>query len=265
MVIASGEPNVSVMCTVVMPFLNGGSYIKEAVHSVMAQTFSDWELIVIDDGSTDGSRDFVEGVATQDHRIRLCRTSGRTGAATARNLGISSAAGRYVAFLDCDDIWLPEKLARQVAFMQTHGLAFSWSSYMVIDSQGNSLRVQQAAEECSYFDLLTKRAVIGCLTAIYDRSLINTQLMPNIRMRQDYGLWLRLLRICKTRGLAARGLRESLAKYRLHAGAMTSNKFRAAWYQWRLYRDVEELSVFLSVYCLASYFFRGIGNRLTLP
>jgi hypothetical protein len=157
---------------------------------------------------------------------------------------------------------MPDKLQLQLDYMLSNSLAFSWSYYDVVDDNDMYIRTQISPENCTYRDLLTKRAVIGCLTAVYDRNLLGVQFMPTIRMRQDFGLWLRLLRVAEERGLKVRGLACSLGKYRVHEAAMTRNKIRAAWYQWRLYRDVERLSFMKSAYCFGSYTLRGVTDRL---
>jgi glycosyltransferase involved in cell wall biosynthesis len=229
--------------------------------SIFAQRRTDWEWILIDDGSNDGSVELCQGFHQADNRVNLYSTRGREGAAVARNIGISKARGRYIAFLDCDDLWMPEKLEQQINFMVKNRLAFSWTSYEVINESGIRTRTQYAPQHCSYEDLLTKRAVIGCLTAVYDRTMLGLQFMPRIRMRQDFGLWLKLLRVSEVSGLSVAGLTEPLAQYRVHGEGMTSNKIQAAWYQWRLYRDIERLSLLKSTACFASYFMRGIGNR----
>ncbi len=245
-----------------MPCFNGMPFLADAIKSVLQQQYDDWELLIVDDGSSDESVGYCRALLEREPRARLLGTSGRRGAAHARNAGIAASRGRYIAFLDCDDVWSPQKLHTQIDFMQKRRLAFSWTSYDVIDRCGRKLRTQTSANRCTYRDLLVKRTVIGCLTAVYDKSLLGAQFMPAIRMRQDFGLWLRLLRICEERKLGNGGIAEPLASYRVHAAGMTSNKLLAAWYQWRLYRDIEDLPLWDTWYCFANYALRGVGERL---
>lgn len=248
--------------SIITPCLNGARFLNECIESVLAQTSEQWEWIIVDDGSTDGSRRIVEELCRVEKRAKLLSTQGRQGAAVARNLGIQAAASRYIAFLDCDDAWLPTKLELQVGVMRANDLAFAWSSYFVVDEEGGHIRTQSAPTRCTYRDLLTKRAVIGCLTAIYDAHKYGRQLMPMIRMGQDYGLFLRLLRVGEAGGLKSAGIAQPLARYRVHSGAMTRNKLTKAWFQWKMYRDIERLSMVDSAYCFANYVVRGLVNRV---
>lgn len=245
-----------------MPCFNGMPFLQEALASVLGQAVDDLELIVIDDGSTDGSREFVAEQARQDPRVRPLATAGGEGPAKARNLGIGAASGRYLAFLDADDIWLPNKLADHLHFMARHGVVFSWCPFIEITADCRRGRTVASWPRCSAEDLLDKRTVMGCSTVIYDRHVLGTQFMPDIRMRQDLGLWLRLLRMCEDRGLRAQGLEDAGVLYRVHAGSLSSGKLRAAFYQWRLLRDVERLPLGRAALRFAAYAWRSLAARL---
>lgn len=248
------------LVTVVMPCYNGERYVAEAIRSVQAQTFTDWELRVVDNNSSDGSMAVVRALAQQDSRIvpMHCATPG---AAHARNAAIAAARGRYIAFLDCDDAWLPGKLGAQLQALQAHGAAMCWAAYQVVDSAGAVLREQPASASTSYEDHMSKRNVIGCLTVVYDTVLLGKQYMPAIRMRQDYGLWALLIRLAEQQGLALIGLPEVLARYRVHQASMTSNKLKAAYFQWRLYRDVERHSLLRSARYFGRYVAQALADR----
>lgn len=248
--------------SVIMPCFNGMPFLREAVSSVLNQAHDDLELLIIDDGSTDGSRVFVAEQARVDARIRSLATGGGEGPAKARNLGIGAASGRYLAFLDADDTWLPNKLADHLPFMQRAGVAFSWSAFVEISVDGVRGRTVASWPRCSATELLDKRTVVGCSTVIYDRALLGTEFMPDIRMRQDLGLWLRLLRVCEDRGLKAQGLEEALVLYRVHPGSLSAGKVRAAFYQWRLLRDVEHLPIGRAWMRFAAYAWRSVAARL---
>jgi len=243
-----------------MPCHNGGQYIKFAIESIQAQTLSDWELLVIQNNSTDNSSEIVQSLRDKDARIQEldCQTPG---AAAARNVGIAAARGRFIAFLDCDDQWLPNKLQEQIHLLEQESAAFSWASYEVMDAAGQTMRIQRCHTQTSYIDLLYKRKVIGCLTAIYDTHQFGKVMMPAIRMRQDYGLFLKLLRTAEQKGLRAIGLDQCVARYRVHAESMSHNKMRAAYFQWRLYRDIEKLPLMSSLAAMGRYFMHGIRDR----
>ncbi|MCC5888885.1 MAG: glycosyltransferase family 2 protein [Gammaproteobacteria bacterium] len=253
---------VEARVSVIMPCFNGLPYLRESMASVLEQAHGDIELLVIDDGSVDGSREYIAEQALVDPRIRPLATRGREGPATARNLGIGAASGRYLAFLDADDIWLPTKLAVQLELMQQADVVFSWCPFIEITADGVRGRTVESWQHCSAEDLLDKRTVIGCSTVIYDRERLGTEFMPDIRMRQDLGLWLRLLRMCEDRGLKAQGLEHALVLYRVHPGSLSSGKLRAAFYQWRLLRDVERLSLGRAGVRFAAYAWRSVAARL---
>jgi glycosyltransferase involved in cell wall biosynthesis len=243
-----------------MPCHNGAKYLREAVESVKQQSHQDWELLIVDNNSKDGSLTLIQALASEDSRIVVLRCSA-PGAAKARNTGIEKSRGRYIAFLDCDDVWLPAKLERQIQAMQSCDAVFCWSSYRVITAVGQPIRDQLADQEIEYESFMTKRSVIGCLTVIYDSERLGKLFMPNIRMRQDYALWARIIRLAKEKHFPLFGIRDVLAYYRVHDAAMTQNKFKAAFYQWCLYRDVEQLPVFTSLRYFWHYLFRAVIDR----
>lgn len=246
-------PHQKTTVSVVMPVYNGEAFIAESIRSVLQQSFQDWELIVVDDASADASVDLVRALCAEDERIRPIQLEQNSGAAVARNTAIESARGRYIAFLDGDDLWLPHKLERQVAFMEQTGAAFSCSAYEKIDANGNPLGQVGAPAKVMYSDLL-KTCSIGCLTAIYDTKHFGKVYMPNIRKRQDFGLWLELLKRTKF----AYGLNEVLAQYRVRPDSISANKLSAAKHQWMIYRDVEKLSLPASSHYFAHYAVRGL-------
>ena len=248
----SASPAVSV----ITPVWNARATLAEAVGSVLAQTMPDWELLLVDDGSTDGSRDLAERVAARDGRVRVLGDGVNRGPAAARNAGIRAARGRRLAFLDADDRWRPEKLEAQLRFMEETGHAFVFSSYRRMDADGRPRGVVRAAARLTHADLLRSND-IGCLTAIYDSHALGKVEMPDIRRRQDYGLWLKLLRGVP----AAYGMPEVLADYRVGAGSLSSNKLVAAGATWRLYRDVEGLSRLEASRCFAQYVVRAGAKR----
>lgn len=257
---ASPPDRPAPLVSVVMPCFNGASYVAEAIASVRAQTFEDWELLVVDNNSSDRSPLIAGEFAAQDARIRVlaCPTPG---AGRARNLGIREARGRYIAFLDCDDLWMPGKLAAQVEAMQRHDAALCWGSYEVIQADGQVQRVQTASATTTYDDFMAKRNVFGCLTVMLDTARLGKQYMPDLRMRQDYALWARLIRQAEAERLALVGLPQVLGQYRVHPEALTRNKFKAAYYQWRLYRDAEQLGLVRSLRFFGHYLVNALADR----
>lgn len=247
----SSNPDIAV--SVITPSHNTALFIEETIQSVLNQDFKDWELIIIDDSSSDDSLERIKKF--EDSRIRLIEFKENKGAAVARNAGIEVARGRWIAFLDSDDVWLPHKLSTQLAFMQKHEYAFSYSAYAKINEAGQKIRELHVPPKVNYTDLL-KTCSIGCLTAVYDTKVLGKVYMPLIEKRQDYGLWLKLLK----QTTYAYGMQEILAAYRVRSRSISSNKWKAAQYQWRVYRELEKLSWFAAVRCMISYSVYGVIN-----
>nr|WP_297456517.1 glycosyltransferase family 2 protein [uncultured Halomonas sp.] len=236
------------MISVIMPAFNSERFIVSSIESVQRQSFPDWELVIVDDCSTDQSFSIIEEMSQADSRIKLLRLDANGGAAVARNAGIQHAQGRYIAFLDSDDTWLPYKLERQLEFIRHKKAAFVFSAYRKVDDKGNDLGIVGVPEKVTYHKLL-KSCVIGCLTVMYDTHALGKVEMPLIRKRQDFGLWLRLLK----RADYAYGQNEVLAEYTVRVDSISFNKKSAASYQWKLYREVERLSLLQSCYYFAHY------------
>ena len=243
--------------SIVTPVWNAAATLAEAVASAQAQTRPDWEMLIVDDGSTDGSRALAEALAAGDGRIRALGWSDRRGAAAARNAGIRAARGRVIAFLDADDRWRADKLARQLGYMAATGAPFTFASVRRIDEAGRPLGVLAAPARVDYAGLL-RGNVIPCQTAAYDREHYGTVEMPDLPRRQDYGLWLMLL----ARGGEAHGLPEPLADWRMRRGSLSANKLVAAGGTWRVYREVAGLSRPRAAGLLASNLARAALKRL---
>ena len=239
--------------TIIMPSYCSEKFIVESIESVLAQTYIDWELIIVDDCSPDSSNHIIMKYVDSDHRIKLIKLEKNSGPAIARNMAIETANGRYIAFLDSDDVWLPNKLEKQIKFMQDNDLAFTYSSYKLVGEDNENLGLFITKDKISYFDML-KTCSVGCLTAIYDTEKIGKQYMPLILKRQDYGLWLKILKLIGE----TRGILEPLAIYRIRKNSVSSHKAKAAKYQRKIYREIEKLSFLKSLYYFAFYAYNGI-------
>jgi teichuronic acid biosynthesis glycosyltransferase TuaG len=245
------------LVSVITPVWNARATLERTIASVRAQSLGDWEMLLVDDGSTDGSAALIAEAGAADPRLRALSTGRNGGAGVARNLGIRASRGRYVAFLDADDRWRPEKLARQIGFMAAGGHAFAFTSYQRHDETGCPLGVVAAPARVTR-DALLRRNVIGCLTAVYDSAVLGRVEMPEIRRRQDYALWLDLL----ARVPAAHGLPEVLADYRVAASSLSGDKLVAARDTWALYRRTLGLSAPRAAWYFAQYAAHGVGGRL---
>lgn len=252
-----------VLVSVVMPCFNTESYVEAAVRSVLAQTHTDLELLIVDDASTDTTGSIVAGLAREDGRVSLHRLQTNGGAARARNHAIERATGDYVAFLDSDDLWLPAKLERQLRFAQIVGAPLTYTSYYKIDTDASADetvmrargRVIDPPGVLDYRTMLEAN-YIGSPTAMYDRRQLGTRLMPDLRKRQDYAMWLSILRS----GGTARGLLEPLAAHRHRSDSLSHSKVQLAAWNWRLYRQVERLSLPQAVLSLGQTTVRSVAK-----
>lgn len=236
------EPLVSV----VMPAYNASRTIASSIKSVQRQSYVNWELLVVDDCSTDDTVLIVKGLSTIDSKIRLislAKNSGRP--AYPRNVAIKEAAGDFISFLDADDEWQPIKLEKQISFMVSSNIAFSCSGYDVISFAGEEIGSFSPPMVCSYNDLLANNSV-GCLTAMYDVRILGKQYFP-ICGHEDYALWLRILR----EGHSVHGLQEPLSLYRLTPGSVSSSKLKVLKFFWNIYKNQEGFSHLVSaLFCL---------------
>lgn len=251
----TGKPAVSI----ITPAFNSGKYIREAIESVIAQSYSNWEMIVVDDCSKDDTCEIVERLTKIDARIRLVHQIGHMGPGRTRNAGLETARGRYLAFLDSDDLWLPNKLERQLEYMERSKVGFSFSEYRQMDESGIKYgRLIEVPNKVDYRSLL-KGNVIGCLTVIIDSELIGPIRFPEFP-REDFALWLEILK----RGHVGYGLKEDLARYRIVGQSDSRNKWRAAMGNWRVYRKMEKLSLAHALYYFSCYAWNGFIKHHSL-
>lgn len=246
--------------SIITPVHNAQDTIRDTVASVQAQSFGDYEHLLVDNNSTDESAAIIESLAAEDPRIRLLFFADQQGAAQARNFAITRAQGRFHAFLDADDQWLPEKLSTQIREMQERDLVLSWTGYRVVDAQGQAIREQPVARHATYRDILMKRMVIGCLTAVYDTERLGVHLMNPFPIGHDLLLWLTLIEKADREGLKYGGIDEVLALYR--TGGMSAGKGKAAKMQWRLLREELGLNPVGAALPFLSYAWHGVADRL---
>tara|TARA_B100000287_G_scaffold169431_1_gene159833 strand:- start:510 stop:1268 length:759 start_codon:yes stop_codon:yes gene_type:complete len=251
---------MSDLVSIITPMFNSSKYIEETLRSVINQTHENWELFIIDDGSSDNCVELVNGFKNFDDRIKLIINEENQGAAISRNIGIRKANGRYIAFLDSDDLWVSTKLEEQISFMSKNQLALSYSSYEKIDESGNHIKnINIVKIQTTYHNLL-KSNYIGCLTAMIDLKMMEQKkiYMPKITTRHDHGLWLAIVK----RGFNVSGNPKILAKYRYREGSISFSKFKSGYYQWKLYRDVEKINLLSSIYYMVCWAWYGFLKRI---
>lgn len=235
------------LVSIVTACFNSENYISETINSVLEQTYHNWELLLVDDGSTDNTIGIISKFQKKDPRIKLIQLHKNSGAAVARNKAIERAQGQFVAFLDSDDKWLPQKLEKQIHFMLANGYKLTHTAYEWIDANGKPLnKIIKPQTVLTYNDLLFSNK-IGCLTAIYSQKELGKVYMPLLRKRQDYGLWLKILKT----GVEAYAMPEVLAQYRKTASSISNNKLNLLAWNWKLLRKTQGLPFFKSVYYLA--------------
>lgn len=232
------------LVSVIMPTYNCAEFIAETINSIIAQTYKHWELIIVDDKSTDNTKEVVERYQKEHENILYHCLENNSGAAVARTEAMKLANGQYMAFCDSDDIWYPEKLEKQLKFMQKNGHAFSCTAYEQIDEEGKKLGVVlKPKQKCDYNRLLLD-CPVGNSTVMYDVSVMGKFEVPNIRKRNDDALWLQMLKKEKY----IWGISETLMGYRIRSNSISSNKLKVIKYHWILYRDIEHLSVLRSAF-----------------
>jgi teichuronic acid biosynthesis glycosyltransferase TuaG len=251
--------NNAPLVSVIMPAYNSELHIAEAIASVEAQSLESWELCITDDCSTDRTREIVAGMAAEDPRVRLFEQPTNQGAAPARNRSLAEARGRYVAYLDADDIWLPNKLQEQVSFMQKHDCGFSCASYEVIGEDGQPLgRTVMMPEKSDRWGYLTNNYLqtVGIMADLekVDRSLL---VMPDMRRRQDAATWLQVLNA----GNVCYGIPEVLCQYRRTQGSLSSNKVKAIKGTWYFYRQIAKLPLPQACWCFVRYAVLAVWKR----
>ncbi len=245
------------LISIITPLFNGGNFIDQTIKSVQAQDYQNWELVVIDDLSSDNGCEIVRASQEKDERIRLIHNNKNLGPAATRNRGIEAAQGRYIAFLDSDDLWHPDKLGIQLDFMISNSVPFSFTHYQQIDESGSFIRfVDDLPAVVTYQDLL-KFNYIGCLTAVYDTDFFGKVYMKDIRNRQDYALWLTLVKISGS----AHCIKNNLASYRIRSNSISSNKLKMIKYHWYIYYSIERLGLFKSIYLVLNYIARKVFRR----
>ncbi|HHE1263273.1 TPA: glycosyltransferase family 2 protein [Vibrio parahaemolyticus] len=244
------------LVSIIMPSYNSEGTILESIQSVLSQTYKNWELIIVDDRSTDNTWQVIQTYADKYDNIRIYQNKENLGAGASRNFAIKKAKGRFIAFLDSDDLWMENKLAEQIPFMLENNYPLTYTHYSRFNNE-EELSVVTAPEYTTYKKLMYSN-VIGCLTAVYDTQALGKRYMPLIRKRQDMGLWLDILKDTPK----AYCLPKPLAKYRMDSG-MTANKFSVLSYQWKFYRDVVGLSLPRSLFTFSVYAVKGTMKHRT--
>lgn len=248
------------LVSIITPAYNSEKFINETIKSVVGQTYKNWEMIIVDDGSNDKTCEIVNKWSLKDQRIKLIKQKINSGAASARNIALEKSKGRFIAYLDADDIWMVNKLSKQVQFMIDMNCGFSCCSYEVIDSEGISKnKYIHMKDKVDYRGFLTNN-LLQTVGIIADLQIIQRDklFMPQMTRRQDAATWLQVLKS----GYMCYGMQDVLAKYRRVEGSLSSNKVKAVKGVWYLYRKVEKLSLLVSINCFIRYAALAVWKRI---
>lgn len=241
------------LVSIITPTYNSEAFIAQTIESVQNQTYQNWEMIIVDDGSTDKTVQIVTEFVKDDNRLKLISLLENAGPAKARNAGIEIAAGKYMTFIDADDIWFPEFILKSVKTIIGQQVPFVFSSYCrsneLLEFVYSDFIVPQ---KVSYIDIL-KTNSISCLTAFIDIEILGKKKMPDIFKRQDMGLWLQYLKEIPF----AYGIQQPLAIYRIRKNSLSRKKSTLLKFQWQFYREVVHLSIIQSAYYMIIWMYRG--------
>ena len=242
------------LVSIITPAYNAAAYIAETIESVLVQTYTNWEMLIVNDCSKDNTVEIVQSYAAKDKRIKLINLKQNSGAAVARNTAIQNAKGRYIAFLDSDDLWKKEKLQKQIQFMQQNGYAFTYTSYEHFKETKENIQNQVQIPKSLNYQQALKGNQIGCLTVMLDKKqMLNIHFTT--QKHEDYILWLNILK----QGITAYGIQESLALYRTgNSKSISGNKMQSAMWTWKVYRESQRLSVVKSMYYFWFYVMNGL-------
>ncbi|UJF15243.1 glycosyltransferase family 2 protein [Jeotgalibaca sp. MA1X17-3] len=246
------------LISVITPVYNAAAFIERTVESVLNQTYKNIEHILVDDCSTDKSEEILREWMKKDSRIKYIRLKENSGAAVARNTGLEHAKGQYIAFIDSDDIWKPEKLEKQLQFMQDHQYAFTYTKFEMISEEGEVVHTSAELPDKLNYTGLLKNTAIACSTVIIDRKIVGDFRMPLVRKGQDTATWLQILRKLDF----AYGLNEVLGQYRQVKGSISSDRVGALKRTWNTYYRLEKLPLPKALYYFTFYTFNAIRRRL---
>jgi len=239
--------------SIIVPMYNAEKFIGKTIESVLAQTYQNWEMLIMNDVSTDNSLAIVSVYAKKDERIKIVNTEKNVGVVKGRNFLIDLASGKYIAFLDADDYWHNEKLEKQIKFMKEKNASISCTEYTRVKENEEKINDVTIKENIFYNDML-KNNYLGCLTVMYDTEKIGKRYFKELEKNEDYVLWLEIVKDVNT----IYGLKENLAYYRVLDNSRSSNKVKTAKVRWEIYRKIEKLSLLKSIYYFLHYAIRAV-------
>lgn len=247
------------LVSIITPLYNCEDLLEETLKCVLNQTYKNWEMLLVDDCSTDNSAKIAKEYEKKDKRFKYIKLKENSGAAIARNTALENSKGRFIAYLDSDDTWKLEKLEKQVNFMLQNNYGFTCTDYEKIDENNKSLKTIKIPERVNY-NLYLRNTIIQTVGVMVDTEITGKEVlvMPNIRRRQDAATWCQILKA----GYDCYEVPEVLSNYRVVKNSLSSNKFKAVKGTWTLYRDIEKLPLWKSCVCFVGYAFNAVKKRI---
>lgn len=239
------------LVSIITPSFNSEKFISAAIQSVQHQTYQNWEMIVVDDCSTDATVSIVKKMALEDGRIRLFQSKKNSGTGVARNTAVTKTKGAYISFLDADDLWKPQKLEKQINFLETNSLPFTFSFYDCIDEQGKTLNKRVEAPRTLSYRQLFFCNYVGNLTGIYEVNYFGKISISSLRKRQDWTHWLTILKKIKK----AHPVPESLAYYRIRENSISASKWDLLQHNFAVYRRFHHCNSLVASLCMIGFLF----------
>lgn len=242
------------LVSIITPMYNSEKFIEGTINSVLSQTYQEWEMLIIDDCSTDNCPNIVKSYMQDEDRIKYIRTESNQGVSHARNVALENAAGQFIAFLDSDDQWESSKLEKQIAFMIQNDSVITFTAYELMDENTSRLNKLIRVPKSVDYKKLLKGNVMGCLTVVIDKTKLDFDIKMSGVPHEDYVLWLSILK----KGYIAHGIDEVLAMYRKSSTSLSGNKIKAAKWTWNIYRNVEKIPLPVAIYYFIYYGINGI-------
>ena len=246
------------LVSVIMPIYNAEKYLSDTLNSIFSQDYKDIEIVLVDDCSKDNSANIIMEYQKEHPQIVYYLQEKNMGAGAARNKALELAKGQYVAFLDSDDIWLPDKINRQIELMKKTDSPFSYTAIEMMDEKGETIKGKRKIKETCNYKYLLHNTIIATSSVVIDRTVLGDFRMPLRRGGQDYATWLMLLR----GGAVARGINETLVRYRVASGSLSSNKFKSIKQVWEIQTQDEKINKFSAFFHVMCFGFNALKKYL---
>lgn len=252
-----GCMNINDLVSVILPVYNSEKYLRETIDSILQQSYKELEIIIVNDNSTDSSEEIIFEYQKKSTKIKYIKQIKNQGVAVARNTAIEKSTGRFLAFIDSDDIWYSEKLEKQIAMLVENKIGFSFTAIELIDENSCTYKSKRNVKTVVDYKYLLTNTIIATSTVVIDKNVIGSFFMPLMRSGQDYATWLSILR----KGFKAYGINESLVKYRVTQHSLSNNKFKSIKQIWYIQKNYENIHFVKRLYNLLAFVIHAVKKR----